>query len=196
MVRGSGGQGGLVTWKWLRIFAGDQRESCSARKVCGNKCRRKCVKIKNGLTTGRFLVRGVGGSRGSGNLETVKNFRRRPTGKLFGTKSWWKQVSTDIRKSQKWPDHEPFFSPGVGGPRGSGNLETVKNFRRRPTGKLFGTKSWWKQVSTEMRKNQKWPDHGPFFGPGVGGSRGSGNLETVENFRRSTTGKLLGTKSW
>ena len=103
----------------------------------------------------RFFGRGVGGSRGSGNLETVKNFRRRPRGKLFGTKSWWKQVSTEMRKNQKWPDHGPFFGPGGLGVRGSCNSETVKNFCRRPSGKLFGTKSWWKQVSTKMRKNQK-----------------------------------------
>ena len=65
-----------------------------------------------------------------------------------------------------------FFGGGVGGSRGCGNLETVKNFRWRPRGKLFGTKSWWKQVSTEMRKNQKWPDHKPFFGLGGQGVKG------------------------
>ena len=73
-----------------------------------------------------------------------------------------------------------FFGQGIGGSRGCGNLETVKNFRRRPTGKLFGTKSWWKQVSTEMRKNQKWPDHGLFFGPKVPRKGGSALAQKIK----------------
>ena len=91
-----------------------------------------------------------------------------------------------------------FFGRGVGGSRGSGNLETVKNFRRRPTGKLFGTKSWWKQVSTEMRKNQKWPDHVLFFGPKVPHTGGSAVAQKIKG--RASKGSFLsqkvGRKMW
>ena len=74
--------------------------SFSSQKVSRKTWRYFLSNVKN-APENRFFGRGVGGSRGSGNLETVKNFRRRPTGKLFGTKSWWKQVSTEMRKNQK-----------------------------------------------------------------------------------------------
>ena len=84
------------------------------------------------------------------------------------SKKMWRYFLDNVKNAPE----SAFFRSRSRGSRGSGNLETVKNFRRRPMGKLFGTKSWWKQVSTEIRKNQKWPNHEPFFGPGGLGAKG------------------------